>query len=402
MRDILHCDLNNFFASVECVMHPEVEGKPLVVAGNPEERKGVVLAKNYLAKQKGIVTGMTLVDAMTRCPDLVVTQVHFDLYNYYSERVREIYLRYTNLVEPFSIDECWLDVTGSKEMFGSPVNIADRIRREVREELGLTISVGVSFSKTLAKLGSDMKKPDATTELTKDNFKQKIYPLPISDVVGIGRRTCAKLNKMGIFSLGDLAQFDDRFLRKNFGKIGADLFDVVNGWETTPVLDYDKFPPPKSVGNSTTFYKDISADDEIMLGFSVLAESVAKRMSAQNIEAGRLLHVTVKDSNLHFWGKTIRLSEPTRDSAKMAKLAMQVYKNDYTGLSSIRLLGISMSDFERSGHQLAMTDMLTRTSVDDTIEHLRTKYGTGVIVKGNNYLDTGLAQAMYKDSPKKK
>ena len=402
MKTILHCDLNNFFASVECVMHPEYVGKPVAVAGNPEERKGVVLAKNYLAKGMGVTTGMTIAEAQAKCPDIIITRVHFDLYNYYSERVREIYLRYTNLVEPFSIDECWLDVTESLKIFGSGEKIADRIRAEVKEETGLTISVGVSFSKTLAKLGSDMKKPDATTVLTPENYKSKIYSLPVGDVVGIGRKTRDKMNKLGIFTLGDLARYDDRVLKRYFGKVGTDLFDVVNGWENTPVLDYDRFPPPKSVGNSTTFYRDIVRDNEVRAGFGVLAESVASRMHAQKIFGANLLHVTVKDSDLHFWGKTIRLNEPTADSTKIANSAMDVYKTYYNGIPSIRLLGISMSDFEKDSHQIGMTELLSRTSVDDTIDRLRAKYGTEVIVKANNYVDKRLVQSLGKVPPKKK
>ena len=402
MRNILHCDLNNFFASVECITHPEYAGKPVAVAGDPTERRGVILAKNYIAKAKGITTGMTINDALVLCPDLIVTPVHFGLYNYYSERVREIYLQYTDYVEPFSIDECWLDVTDCSLLYGSPKQLADRIRAEVKEKVGLTISVGVSFSKTLAKLGSDMHKPDATTEINKSNFRQLIYPLSISDVVGVGRKTRVKLNKMGIFTLGDLSRFDDRVLNRLLGKQGSDLYDVVNGWEDVPVMRYDQFPPPKSVGNSTTFSRDLSTDEEVRVGFGILAESVAKRMHEAGCKAGSLLHITIKDNDLHFWGKTIRLPLPTIDSKVMTRYAMEIYKKDYVSSKNIRLLGISMSDFERSGHQIGIEDILTRGGIDNTIERLRAKYGTQIILKADNYLKPELSKALGKDVPKKK
>ena len=211
---ILHCDANNFYASCECALNPSIKDQPVAVTGEVSKRNGIVLAKNELAKKYGVKTGDVIFEAKRKCPDLVCVRPHHKVYEKYSRRIRSIYEEYTDKVEPFGIDECWLDITDTLKFFGSAMDVANTLRKRVKEELGLTISVGISFSKTFAKLGSDMKKPDAVTVISFDNFKSMTYHLPLSSIIGIGRKLEAKLNRLNIFTLGDLAKYDENIIKK--------------------------------------------------------------------------------------------------------------------------------------------------------------------------------------------
>ena len=252
-RTILHCDCNGFFASVECVHRPELKEVPMAVCGDPENRHGIILAKNELAKQYGVTTAETIWQAKRKCPQLVLVAPHHDEYAHYSRLVNEIYQQYTDRVEPFGIDESWLDVTGCEELFGDGVTIAETLRRRVREEIGLTISVGVSFNKIFAKLGSDYKKPDATTVITRENFRQIVWPLPVGSLLYVGRAAQESLRRIGVTTIGELAQAEQKNLQLALGKLGEQLWVYANGMDESPVHRTDEKREVKSVGNGMTF-----------------------------------------------------------------------------------------------------------------------------------------------------
>ena len=278
-RIIFHCDLNSFYASVELLGYPELRDKPVAVCGDPKSRHGIILAKNEPAKAKGVRTAETIWQAQRKCPGLVLLPAHHDKYRYYSQLAREIYLRYTDLVEPFGIDESWLDVTGTIHLFGGdPVALADRIRAEMRRELGLTISVGVSFNKIFAKLGSDYKKPDATTVISRENYQSLVWPLPVTDLLFVGRASAKTLARCGIRTIGDLARTPRENLVRLLGKNGGQLHDYAAGTEHGPVRPAGSTPPPKPVGNGLTFRRNLVGEEEIRAGVQMLAQRVAARL----------------------------------------------------------------------------------------------------------------------------
>ena len=277
-RIILHSDLNNFYASVECLYHPEYRGKPLAVLGDPEARHGIVLAKNYEAKAFDVKTGDPMWMAQKKCPDIVFVPPHYDLYMKHSKLIREIYSEYTDKVEPYGLDECWLDVSGSTMLFGSGEDIANEIRKRVKFELGVSVSVGVSFNKIFAKLGSDMKKPDATTVIESNRFKEIVWPLPVKELLYVGRATHAKLKRKGIFTIGDLANSNPENLRFWLGKMGVVLWQFANGLDTSPVSNIGAKSLIKTVGNSTTAPRDLVTDEDIKITLMVLSESVSARL----------------------------------------------------------------------------------------------------------------------------
>ena len=406
MKDILHCDLNNFFASCEIIVDPDIKDKPVVVGGSEEDRHGVVLAKNYIAKNKGITTGMTIYQAKKLVPDLVIKDTHFDLYNHYSKLVREILLRYTDRVEPFSIDESWLDVTHSK-IFGTPTEIADKIREDIKRETGLTASVGVSFNKIFAKLGSDMKKPDATTVITKENYKTIVWRLPVEDLIGIGKHTTQKLKKLGIDSIYRLANADIKLLENVFGKVGKDLYNYANGIGNDDVALYTDFVVPKSVGNSTTFYKDLTDIKDIELGFTVLAENVTERMIKYNLEKARTLCIVVKDRELNVYQKQCKLKVPCRNSQVFTDTALKLFTENYKDIRYVRLLGITVTDFVDgyTDYQLNMFESEPiynkGKDIDKVVLNIRNKFGHKAIVKANNLYDKKIASTFDDENRKK-
>ena len=395
MRDILHCDLNNFYASCEALANPELKDKAIAVGGSPKDRHGVVVAANYKAKSFGVRCGVTVYQAYKLCPDIVVCSPNFELYNEMSRRVRAIYADYTDQVEVFSIDECWLDVTASK-MFGSPLEIANKIRERVKSEVGLTISVGVSFNKTFAKIGSDLKKPDATTEISVANYKNVVWKLPIGEMFGVGKQSRTKLVNIGINTIGDLARFNKDILIRQFGKMGEMWHNHANGVDDEPVAYLSDEHLPKSVGNSTTFYKDLTDIRDIELGFTVIAESVVSRMIKYGIECAKTLSIVVKDSQLNIYQKQCQLSNPCRDSNEYIKTALHLFDN-FKHLKGVRLLGITVTDWCDEGMQLSLFEAPKHKSLDDVMLKIRNKYGFGAIKKGNTMRDNKIAEAFMEE-----
>ena len=391
MRDIIHCDLNNFFASCECLVNENIREYPVAVCGSVEERHGIVLAKNYLAKQKGVATGDTIWQAKKLCPDLVVVKPNFELYVKFSKKVRNILLEYTNLVEPFSIDESWLDVTNSK-MFGTPEQIANEIRERVLKETGLTVSLGVSYNKIFAKLGSDLKKPNAITVITKENYKQVVWPLPVSDLLMIGRATTKKLNNMGIYTIGELAKLDENFLKERFGKNGISLHEFSNGIGNDIVKNYYDFVPPKSIGNSTTCYRDLTTNAEVKEVMSTLAQSVVARMIDGGFINAKTVKVWVKDNALNSFGKQGKILGCS-NFQNIIDTAFQLFLKLYDWHLPIRALGISVCDFYDGNKQLNLfeTKGEKQQKLDKMILSIKNKFGELSILQANSLLDKKLS-----------
>ena len=396
MRAILHCDLNNFYASCEVLQNPSLRGKPVAVGGKEEDRHGVVVAANYEAKKFGVKCGVTTHEAKKLCKDLVICSPHFSLYNKCSRMVRKIYESYTDKVEVFSIDECFLDVTHSK-IFGTPVEIANEIRERVKKEVGLTISVGVSFNKTFAKIGSDYKKPDATTVITEENFKTIVWPLPVGDLFGVGRKLKEKLMRFGVLTIGDLAHMDRNFLISEFGKVGDDLYKKANGLDDEEVSAEEE--SPKSIGNSATFYKDLTDLKDISLAFTTIAESVAERMIKKNIKVAHTLSITIRDADLKFYQKQCQIP-PCRSSELFSKTAFKLFTENFTFLKRVRLLGISVSGFDERA-QISLFDEKT-DKFDDIMSKIRQKYGHNKIVRANALLDSKISSALAREQLDKK
>lgn len=382
MSYILHCDLNNFYASVECNENPELKGCPVVVCGRVEDRHGVVLAKNYEAKKYDIKTGDVLWQAKNKCPNLISVEARHSLYLKYSRKVRAIYSEYTNQIEPFGIDEAWLDVSSEVHSYSEAENLASVLRKRVKNEIGLTISVGVSFCKVFAKLGSDMKKPDATTVITEENYKEKVWPLPISDLLYVGRQTAKHMAELNIFTIGQLAEYDEQLIKYKFGKVGLMLQNFARGNDDGDVRKYNERAEIKSVGNSLTYYRDVSDKSDIYALFLLLSESVVARMKKYNLNKARTIAITIIDNNLKSLIKMTKLSPPTNISTEIAKMAYQLFENNFSYTGKVRGLGIQLSewvDSEQINIFESVTERDKQQTLQNTIEGLRDRFGRKII-----------------------
>ncbi len=378
MRKILHCDANNFYASIECMLDPTLKDKYVAVSGNPDKRHGIILAKNQKAKECGVKTGDVIWEAKRKCPNLVLVPPQFDKYVYYSDKIFDIYCQYTDRVEPFGIDECWLDVTGSMRLFKSATAIADELRERIKKEIGITISVGVSFNKIFAKLGSDMKKPDATTLISPDNFKTKVWPLDVSDLLMIGRKTEAKLKGLGINTIGDLANTNVDVLISKFGINGQKIYDNANGNNSEEVrLYYDKHIP-KSIGNSTTMPKDVVLRDEAKAVIMALSEMVAIRLRKYGFIAGGV-HLGMRFNDLSYVGKQSKLPYKINSASSICDFAMEIY-DSFQHTLPLRLLSVTTFDLSKGEEmqQLSLFDderVEKLRRIDASLDKIREKYG---------------------------
>jgi len=381
-RNILHIDMNNFYASVECLYRPELRGKPVAVCGDPALRHGIVLAKNYPAKSAGVTTGQAIWQARQKCPDLVVLPPNFARYLNFARLARNIYADYASRIEAFGLDEAWLDVTDSKSLIGDGKEIADRIRARIRSELGITASVGVSFNKVFAKLGSDMKKPDATTVISVLNYKEKVWPLPVQELLYVGRATRKKLNRKNIFTIGDLARADQRFLTAAFGKWGGVLHDFANGRDDAPVSDFVESSVIKSIGNSTTTPRDLMNEQDVRLVFYVLAESVAARLREHGFRC-RTVQVHIRDNGLFTFERQGKLARPTSLSSDIAAKAADIFRENYTWEKPVRTLGLRGCDLVPAGVtdntqiDIFMDEIRRQKQerLEETLDVLRRRYG---------------------------
>lgn len=390
-RVILHCDCNNFFASCECAVHPEYWNVPIAVAGDPESRHGIICAKNQLAKEAGVQSAEPIWQAKRKCPDLICVPAHFDLYRSFYEKINAIYLDYTDLVEPFSIDESYLDLTGCMHLFPgkTPRDLADEIRGRVRVELGITISVGVSFCKSFAKLGSDYKKPDATTVIMREDLEKIAYPLPVSDLLFVGRKATDVLTLHGVKTIGDLASLSEEYLIRLLGSQGSGLYRVVNGLDTEVVKSfYDKYTP-KSVGNSMTFRRDILGEKEVFSGVSYLSDSVASRLRYEGLKA-TVIQVTIKDPSFNQIQRQHKISGATYLQKEIAETAMDLIRENWDFSKPIRLLGVTGNDLVPADSEVPVQTSLFDVSVDnkkqeaieDTMASIRERFGSSSIKFG--------------------
>ena len=390
-RVILHCDCNGFFASVETLLNPSLAKVPMAVAGDPESRHGIILAKKELAKKCGVATAEPIWQAKQKCPGLVCVLPHHGHYHEISKRVNRIYLDYTDLVDPFGIDESFLDVTGSLKLFGmTPREMADDIRARVRNEIGITISVGVSFCRVFAKLGSDYKKPDATTVIDRDNFRTVAYPLPVSALLFAGKRTTGALSELGVVTIGDLAVADRALLVAKLGEAGDTLWRYANGLDEEPVRAYGDRPPPKSVGNGMTFRRDIAGEREIRAGVMALADQVAARLR----DAGRkatVIQVQIKDPNFRTVQRQCTLRRATWLRQDIIENAMDLIRRACGFGASIRTLTVTASGLVAPGETEEQLDMFAaaeggsadkREAVEDAMTSILRKHGKGSISLG--------------------
>ncbi len=392
--------MNGFFASVELLDYPQLKDKPMAVCGNPENRHGIILAKNEIAKKYGVVTAETLRQARKKCPDLQVVPPHHSKYRHYSRLINQIYLRYTDMVEPFSIDESWLDVTGSIRLFGTGPQIADEIRHTVSRELGLTLSAGVSFNKIFAKMGSDYKKPDATTVISRDNFRQLLWPMDIGSMFFVGKATAARLRGHGIKTIGELALSDRNMVKRLLGKQGGVIHDYANGLDTTPVLKYDRIEKVKSVGNGTTFSRNLQGADDIKVAVTGLADTVASRLRIHKMKAFGV-KVDIKDPDFKVISRQQQLDNPTNLAEIIAGTALSIIKKSWQLRKPIRMLTITAINLcdENQAQQLSLfsdenINIEKAEKAERAMDDIRRKFGTGAISFGsvlNNDigLDTG-------------
>lgn len=386
-RLILHSDLNNFYASVECALNPELRDVPLAVAGNPERRHGVVLAKNAIAKKAGVKTGDVIWEAEAKCPGLKIVPPHFDLYTRYSNRIFELYTRFTSQVEPFGPDECWLDCTGSTRLFGDGEEIAKRILAEVKKETFLTVSVGVSFSKPLAKLCSDAAEPDGYFTATRDDYREKLWKRDVGDLMMVGRKTVPTLNRLNIHTIGDLALADEKLLSSVLGVNGVKLKHAALGDDGEPVREYDKRRKTESVGHGMTAVKDLLDPEDVRAVICYLSEKIAARMIKYGVK-GSGVHVDLRSFELRHASKQMKLSRPTLSSADIADaaftMAMSLQREHAVPL---RTISVSVFDLSPSDGvvQLSMFDekQVKRESLEKAIDGIKRKYGRDTIKRAN-------------------
>ena len=390
-RVIFHCDLNCFFASVELLDKPALWDVPVAVCGDPKSRHGIILAKNEPAKKRGVQTAETVWQAKKKCPVLVLLPPHHELYEVYSRRVNEIYGRFTDLVEPFGIDESWLDVTGSLHLFGGDARaLADRIRATVKAETGLTVSIGVSFNKVFAKLGSDLKKPDATTVIPPEGWRDIVWPLPVGDMLFAGRNTQRVLGQYGIETIGQLAACPEEMAEQLLGKMGGQLWRYANGLDNSPVRPGHQREPVKSVGNGTTFPADLVRWEQIRQGLAPLCDSVATRLRRQRLYAGGV-SVTLKGADFKTVSRQMRLDEPTHLMRDIWETAQELARQIWKAPTPIRAMTVTALYVTEDGQAYRQMDLLGQASakrserqekLESAVDAIREKYGSGAITFG--------------------
>lgn len=396
-RVILHCDLNCFYASVELLSHPELRELPVAVCGDPASRKGIILAKNEPAKRCGVKTAETIWQARQKCPDLVLLPPHHDRYREFSRLVNAIYGQYTDLVEPFGIDESWLDITGSMHLFGGdPKEIADDIRQRIRRELGLTLSVGVSFNKVFAKLGSDYKKPDATTVISPENWQSIVWPLPVGSMLFAGPAAQRALGQYGIRTIGQLAAAGSALPQELLGKLGHQLWCYANGLDDSPVRPQHLQEPVKSVGNSTTFRENLTTREEIRRGTALLCDSVATRLRQQGLYC-RCLQVGLRDPSFHNISRQKHLPHSTHLMRELLSTAMELIDQIWRSPNPVRLISVTALNLTDQWETYEQEDLFApaqsrqdqrQEKLEQAMDNIRRRFGGKAIAYGESAGET--------------
>jgi len=401
-RVILHSDINCCYAAIEHLHHPELEGKPLAVGGDPESRHGIVLTADYIAKKYGVKTGMALWQAKQLCPEINFVSPRMDLYLRFSRMAHEIYADYTDLQEPYGIDESWLDVTDSTTVKGDGYSIAKEISNRMKSELGITVSIGVSFNKIFAKLGSDYKKPDAITTMYEDEFQTKAWNLPVGDLLYVGRSTKQKLTKLGIHTIGELARTDEAILVGMLGKMGSILWAFANGYDDSPVRRENTHAPIKSVGNSTTTHRDLVNDEDVKIIIYVLAESVAARLRENGFRC-RVVEISIRDNELYSFTRQRKIGNATNITEEIAVEAYKLFKENYNWRKPIRSVGVRGADLVNDNYweQLDLfCDFQMREKhmkMDVAVDDIRRRFGFYSIQRGLMYQDKILSSVNAKE-----
>lgn len=401
MRKILHIDINGFYASVECLLDESLFGKPVAVSGSVTDRHGVILAKNQQAKELGIKTGMTVFQAKKLVPDLIIRETHHSEYMKYSKLVKAIFYEYTDYVESFGIDEAWLDVTNSRKFGGDAVKLANEIRERVKDEIGVTVSIGVSFNKVFAKLGSDLKKPDAVSVIPYDRFKEILYPMPVESLLYVGRATKTKLNKLNIHTIGDLAAADENLLISHLGKWGSVLYSYAIGEDHSEVKKYLEKDEYKSIGNSLTFYRDLDNNLDVETLLILLSESVCSRMRDYGYKYARTVSIVITNNLLASTVRMKKLTKPTNVSSEVAAAAMELFRANFDWKTKVRMLGVTISDFttkEQLSFDIDVKKEQKKENLEATVENLRKRFGRSAINRAVVLRDEKFAQLDIRDS----
>lgn len=401
-RVILHSDINACYAAIEHLHRPELNGKPLAVGGDPEARHGIVLTADYIAKKYGVKTGMALWQAKQVCPELNIVSPRMDLYLRFSRMAHEIYGEYTDIQEPYGVDESWLDVTASSSLKGDGYKIAKEISNRMKSELGITVSIGVSFNKIFAKLGSDYKKPDAITTMYEDEFKNKAWALPVSDLLYVGRSTNQKLARFGIKTIGDLARTDEHLLMSQLGKMGGILWAFANGYDDSPVKREHTHAPIKSIGNSTTTPRDLENEEEVKIVLYILAESVAARLRDNGFKC-RVVEISVRDNELYSFTRQHKIEHATNITGEIATEAYRIFKENYDWRKPIRSVGVRGADLVNDNYWEQM-DLFSsveqrekQMKLDDAVDTIRRRFGFYSVQRGLMYRDKILSSVNAKE-----
>ncbi|MBQ9949278.1 MAG: DNA polymerase IV [Clostridia bacterium] len=389
-RIILHSDFNSFYASVECMMHPEIAHLPVAVTGDPQARHGVVLAKNEIAKQYGIKTGETIWSAKRKCPDLHTVLPHFDEYRRISQEAFALYNSYTPRVEPFGLDECWLDMSAPGMTFSAAEEFANMLRKQIKSEMGLTVSVGVSFTKSFAKLASDLKKPDAVSVISDTDYTEKAWQLPCEALLYVGKSSRRKLNEHGIYTIGDIARMPQEIMRSILGKSGVMLHEYANGRDSSQVEYAAAAHDVKSVGNSTTTDHDLTTRDEVCAVIYSLADKVAGRLRKAELLCSTV-QISVRDKNMVTTEKQIKLQSPSDISNEIAEAAMSLFDAHYSAeITPVRALGVHTTQLTSSGenHQTSLFEDVEKreklSALDSARDKLRKKYGKSMVNRASD------------------
>ena len=396
-RTILHSDMNCFYASVEMLHHPEFAEKPLAVGGDPEARHGIVLTANYIAKKSGVKTGMALWQAKQVCPKIIFVPPRMDLYLRFSRMAQEIYSEYTDLREPFGIDESWLDVSASTSIKGDGIKIANEISKRIQHELGVTVSIGVSWNKIFAKLGSDYKKPDAITEFSRENYKNLAWNLPVGDLIYVGRSTNKKLQTLGIKTIGELANTEPAILENRLGKMGLVLHTFANGWDETPVCVEGYQAPIKSIGNSTTTPRDLVNDLDVKIILMALSESVSSRLRENGFQC-KVVEISIRDNELYHFSRQCKLKRPTNITDEIVQAAYRLFKDNYRWEHPIRSLGVRGCDLVSDDMPYQLDLFISEQKreklekMDQVVDEIRARFGYQSIQRAFVYQDKLLAQ----------
>lgn len=396
-KTIFHIDINHCYAQIEEMRFPKLRDIPMAVGGHEETRHGIILAKNDLAKKAGVKTGQSLREAYQTCPDLLIIPPHYEDYIYYTEQVKQIYREYSDHVESFGLDEAWVDYTASKTLFGDGYQVAKEIQQRVYRELGLSVSIGISWNKIFAKFGSDLIKPFGLTEITKQNYQELVWPHKVEDLLYVGPATKYKLNQHGIYNIRDLAQVPKETLKYLLGIQGEVLHAFANGEEESEVLPWTFTRPPKSVGNSMTMIRDVDTLEDLKAVYYVLCESVASRLKEVYME-GSVISISLRDNQLHWYGKQRKREQPTCVSFEICKDAMELVKELYDFKIPLRAIGVSVSSLQpiRSFHQLSLFETNKQHSngmeLDRAMDTIRDQFGFYAIRRAITLVDQALTE----------